>query len=68
MKLNDGPFLRAQMAIPDRGCRSSAALASVALILAGIGIYGVTSYVAVDARVKSGFGWPSARRPAMCND
>ena len=47
MKLNDGPFLRVQMATPRIVAPFVAALASVALILAGIGIYGVTSYVAV---------------------
>lgn len=46
-KLDDGPFLRTQKAIPGIVAPFLAGLAIVALILAAIGIYGVTSYVAV---------------------
>lgn len=46
-KLDDGPFLRTQKAIPGIVGPFLAAMACVVLLLAGIGIYGVTSYVAI---------------------
>jgi predicted permease len=47
MKLNDSPFVRVQMGIPGIVAPCVAALAVVALILSGMGIYGVTSYLAI---------------------
>jgi putative ABC transport system permease protein len=46
-KLDDGPFLRTQKAMPGIVAPFLTAIACVALVLAGIGIYGVTSYVAI---------------------
>ena len=46
-KLDDGPFLRTQKAIPGIVAPFLAAIACVALVLAGLGIYGVTLYVAI---------------------
>jgi len=46
-RLEDGPFLRTQRAIPGIIAPFLAGLAGVALLLAAIGIYGVTSYVAI---------------------
>jgi putative ABC transport system permease protein len=47
VKIDDGPFLRTQRAITGIVAPFLAALAAIALLLAGIGIYGVTSYVAI---------------------
>lgn len=47
MSVNEGPFVRMQTAIPAIVAPFVATLGCVALILAGTGIYGVTSYLAV---------------------
>jgi predicted permease len=47
VKMNDSPFVRVQMALPEILAACVAALALVALTLSGIGIYGVASYAAV---------------------
>jgi len=46
MRLKDSPFMRVQLAMPGIIAPFVLALAGVALLLAGIGIYGVTSYLA----------------------
>ena len=45
MRLKDSPFMRVQLAIPAIIAPFVLALAGIALLLAGIGIYGVTSYL-----------------------
>jgi predicted permease len=45
MRLKDSPLMRLQLAMPGLIAPVVLALACVALLLAGIGIYGVTSYV-----------------------
>ena len=45
MRLKDSPFIRVQLAMPAMIAPFVLALACVALLLAGIGIYGVTSYI-----------------------
>jgi predicted permease len=46
MRMSDGPFLRAQMTVQEIAGPFAAGLAAMALMLAGIGIYGVTAYFA----------------------
>ena len=45
MRLKDSPFIRVQLAMPAIIAPFVLSLACVALLLAGIGIYGVTSYI-----------------------
>jgi ABC-type antimicrobial peptide transport system permease subunit len=64
MRLKDSPFIRVQLAMPAIIAPFVLALACVALLLAGIGIYGVTSTSPACAPGRLAFAWRLALWPA----